>query len=69
MHPMPAQDAIAELASNIQYTQPAGAQAHLDMLGDLVRGRPCYTLRTGLDFDNLSQTLRALIRTSASQLE
>jgi hypothetical protein len=68
MQLMDARQSVAELVSNIQYTQPAAAQAHLDVLADLVRGCPCYRLQTGRDFEDLSQALRALVRASPPRL-
>ena len=57
-------DAVSELVSNIQFTQPKLAQTHLDLIGDLVRGSDSYRLTTGRDFDSLSSTIRGLAATA-----
>jgi hypothetical protein len=61
IEPLDAREAIAELASNIQFTRPALAQAHLDILGDLVRSSGCYRLRTGRDLESVPEMLRTLV--------
>ncbi len=61
IEPMAAQDAIAQLVGNVQYTQPSLAQAHLDLLGDLVRTSACFRLNTGRDLDVLPDRLRELV--------
>ena len=53
-------DAVSELVSNIQFTQPHLAQTHLDLIGGLVRASDCFRLTTGRDFDSLSSTIRKL---------
>jgi hypothetical protein len=68
VQPMDPREAVAELVSNIQYTQPAAAQAHLDVLADLVRGCACYRMKTGRDFENLARTLRKLVRAAPPRL-
>ncbi|HYM91072.1 MAG TPA: hypothetical protein VEW91_05510, partial [bacterium] len=55
-----AQEALLELASNILLTEPHACQAHLDILGRLVRESVCYRLETGRDFDRLPRLLRRL---------
>ena len=60
IEPMDIGDAVSELVSNIQFTQPHLAQTHLDLIGDLARGSDCYRLSTGRDFDSLSSTIREL---------
>jgi hypothetical protein len=61
---MDPQAALAELVSNIQFTKADSGQEHLDLMGDLVRGCACYTLKTGQDLDVLPQMLRTLLGTS-----
>jgi hypothetical protein len=61
IEPLDARDAIAELASNIQFTRPDLAQAHFDILGDLVRSSACYRLSTGRDLESVPDALRALV--------
>jgi hypothetical protein len=61
IEPIGVQEAIAELVPNVQCTQPASAQAHLDLLGALVRQCACYRLRTGRDLDVLPGRLRELV--------
>ncbi len=63
---MAPRQAVAELVSNIQHTQPHLAQAHLDSVGELVRRSACYRLRTGSDLDQLPDRIGALIGRSAS---
>ncbi len=54
-------EALLELAPNILLTSGTHAQAHLDILGDLVRSCACYRLETGRDFDALPDLLRGVI--------
>jgi hypothetical protein len=61
LDPMDDQEAVTHLVSNVQYTQPESAQAHVDALGALVRASACYRLSTGRDFDALPNTLRTLL--------
>jgi hypothetical protein len=60
IEPLDDRDAVAELVSNIQFTRPDSAQAHLDLIGDLVRTSVCYRLTTGRDFESLATTIRTL---------
>jgi len=47
--PVSASHALRELAPNVLLTQRSATQAHLDMLAELVREVPCYSLATGTD--------------------
>ena len=67
IEPMDTGDAVSELVSNIQFTQPRLAQTHLDLIGDLARGSDCYRLTTGRDFDSLSSTIRGLAAAARDQ--
>lgn len=61
IEPMTPRDAIADLVPNIQFTNAALAQAHLDVITDLVRRCGCYRLKTGRDLDTLPARLRDLV--------
>lgn len=50
--------ALRELAPNVLLTQRAATQAHLDMLAELVREVPCYSLATGTDLSSASRCLQ-----------
>ena len=56
-----ASDALRELAPNVLLTQHAATQAHLDMLAELVREVPCYSLATGTDLSFASRCLREIL--------
>jgi len=60
IEPFGAREAVAELVSNIQLTRPDLAQAHLDLIGELVRSSASYRLNTGRDFERLPAMIRAL---------
>ena len=53
--------ALRELAPNVLLTQPAATQAHLDMLAELVREVPCYSLATGTDLSFASRCLQEIL--------
>jgi hypothetical protein len=61
IEPLSPRDATAELASNIQFTRPDLGQAHLNVLGDLVRSSACYRLSTGRDLEAVPDMLRTLV--------
>lgn len=58
---IPASRALRELAPNVLLTQHAATQAHLDVLADLVREVPCYSLATGTDLTSASRSLREIL--------
>jgi hypothetical protein len=62
LSPVPEGEALLGLAPNVLLTEPAGSQAHLDALAELVRDLPAYRLATGRDFDVLPGRLAALLR-------
>ena len=53
--------ALRELAPNVLLTQRAATQAHLDMLAELVREVPCYSLATGTDLLFASRCLQEIL--------
>jgi hypothetical protein len=59
--PMPAAEALVELAPNVLLTDPVPAQRHLDALASLARDIPCYRLWTGRDFSQTASDLRRLV--------
>jgi hypothetical protein len=60
--PMPKDEAILGLASNVLRTDPDSAQAHFDALGSLVEQCQCHRLQTGRDFDALATLLRGMLK-------
>jgi hypothetical protein len=59
--PLALPEALRELTLNLLLTEPASTQAHLDLLAGLVRSVPCYTLRTGGDFDEVAACVADLV--------
>jgi hypothetical protein len=53
--------ALRELVPNVLLTQRAATQAHLDMLAELVREVPCYSLATGTDLSSASRCLQEIL--------
>ncbi len=56
-----ASHALRELLPNILLTQSAATQAHLDVLAELVREVPCYSLATGTDLCFASRCLQEIL--------
>jgi hypothetical protein len=56
-----ASSALRELAPNVLLTRNADAQAHLDMLAELVREVPCYSMATGTDLLFASRCLQEVL--------
>lgn len=54
---IPAAAALRALAPNVLLTETRSTQAHLDMLAELVRGVPCFSLATGTDLDHAARCL------------
>ncbi len=54
-------DALLELMPNLLLTDPQATQTHLDILADLVRTIPCFTLRPGSDLDAAAACVAELI--------
>ncbi len=53
---LPAGEALLELAPNVLLTDAETSQRHLDALGSLVRGVPCYRFGVGTDLDEAAAT-------------
>ena len=53
--------ALQEIAPNVLLTQPTATQAHLDVLAELVREIPCYSLATGTDLSFASRCLQEIL--------
>lgn len=58
---VPASYALRQLAPNVLLTQRAATQAHLDVLAELVREVPCYSLATGTDLSLASRCLQEIL--------
>jgi hypothetical protein len=56
-----ASHALRELVPNVLLTQRTATQAHLDMLAELVREVPCYSLSTGTDIVFASRCLQEIL--------
>jgi hypothetical protein len=54
-------EALLELMPNLLATHPIATQAHLDVLADLVRTVPCFTLRPGSDPDAAAACVAELV--------
>ena len=61
LEPLSAAAALVELAPNVLLTDPAMAQRHLDVLGELARTTPVYRLFAGTDLERAVVELRALV--------
>jgi len=59
--PISASHALRQLAPNILLTHSAATQAHLDVLGELVREVPCYSLATGTDLSYAGRCLEEIL--------
>lgn len=58
--PMTREEALLELAPNVLLTDPAGSQAHLDALAELVGASSAWRLATGSDLAAAARLLRDL---------
>jgi len=54
-------EALVELMPNVLVTEPVATQAHMDMLGDLVRTVPSYRFRPGRDVDAAAACIASLV--------
>jgi hypothetical protein len=63
LEPLNPAEALLRLAPDVLMTDPAAAQAHLDVLGRLVRGCTCWRLETGRDLDAVPGLLAPLLDT------
>lgn len=54
-------EALIELMPNVLVTEPASTQAHMDMLGDLVRTVPGYRFRPGPNVDAAAECIATLV--------
>ena len=59
--PVSASYALRQLAPNVLLTQWAATQAHLNMLAELAREVPCYSLATGTDLSFASRCLQEIL--------
>jgi len=59
--PLDPAEALLRLAPDVLMTDPAGAQAHLDVLGRLVRQCSCWRLEAGRDLDAVPSLLAPLL--------
>ncbi len=58
--PISEREAVLSLAPNVLLTEPAAAQAHLDILQAMARSTACFRLDTGTDLDQVSDLLASL---------
>ena len=49
LEPVSGSEAMFELVPNVLLTEPVSSQHHLNVLGALANGVPCYRLHTGRD--------------------
>jgi hypothetical protein len=61
LEPLSPQEAFFELVPSVHLTEQRASQAHLDLLGDLLRQVPCYRMHTGRDLAALPGHLAELI--------
>jgi hypothetical protein len=61
LDPLPPADALVQLMPNVLLTDPAAAQAHMDVLGQLVRTVPAYSFSPGADLDAAAACIRELV--------
>jgi hypothetical protein len=61
LKPIDRGEALLELVPNILLTEVRSSQAHLNVLGQLVKESECYRLEAGRDFDALPILLRDLM--------
>ncbi len=61
LDPLAPGEALLELMPNLLATDPAATQAHLDMLAELVRGVPCYSLVYGSDLEAAAARITELV--------
>lgn len=61
LKPIERDEALLELVPNVLLTEARSSQAHLDVLGQLVKESECYRLEAGRDFDALPILLRDLV--------
>jgi hypothetical protein len=54
-------EALVELMPNVLVTEPRATQAHMDMLGELVRTVPGYRFRPGPDVDAAAACIVSLV--------
>ena len=61
LEPLSAAEALFELMPNVLVTEPSATQAHMNMLGDLVRTVPGYRFRPGRDPDAAAASVASLL--------
>ncbi|MGO8871771.1 MAG: hypothetical protein ACLQPH_10295 [Acidimicrobiales bacterium] len=61
LEPLAPAEALFELTPNLLLTEPVATQAHLDMVGGLVRGVPSYAFRPGPDPDAAAACIAELM--------
>jgi hypothetical protein len=61
LDPISPAEALVELMPNVLVTEPVATQAHMDMLGELVRTVPGYRFRPGRDLDRAAACLASLV--------
>jgi hypothetical protein len=61
LEPIPPSEALVELMPNVLVTEPVSTQAHMDMLGHLVRTVPAYRFRPGRDVDAAAACIVSLV--------
>ena len=61
LEPLRPAEALLELTPNLFLTDPVSTQAHLDLLGDLVRCVPSYVFRPGADPDAAAACIAELV--------
>jgi hypothetical protein len=61
LEPIGAAEALVELTPNVLLTSGREAQAHLDVLGELARGTPCFRMTTGRDLGRAAELVGSLL--------
>ena len=61
LEPISADEAFFELVPSVNLTEHRASQAHLNIIGDLLRQVPCYRMHTGRDLDTLCGRLTELV--------
>jgi hypothetical protein len=61
IEPLSPAEALIALMPNVLVTEPAATQAHMDMLGELVRTVPGYRFRPGPDTDAAAACIASLV--------
>jgi hypothetical protein len=61
LEPLAPSDALLQLMPNVLLTDPAASQAHMDVLGQLVRTVPSYSFSPGSDLGAAAACIRELV--------